>query len=107
MQETKQPELGMPAKSLHRKMRRGDVHKPREKFSPLSVTFTNILKVQKKRDSDMNDRHLLLLRSALQPRNLIGLSSMLYRAEDVGSISSSTKHGPLSSVTWDALVSFF
>lgn len=55
----------------------------------------------------MNDRHLLLLRSALQPRNLIGLSSMLYRAEDLGSISSSTNHGPLSSVTWDALVSFF
>lgn len=96
----------MPAKSLRRKMRHGDVQKPREKFSPISVTFTNIFKVQKKRDSDVNDRHLLLLRSGLHPRNLIGLSSMLYKAEDLGSISSSTKHGPLSSVTWDALVSF-
>lgn len=96
----------MPAKSLHKKMRHSDIHKPREKFLPVSVTFTNILKVQKKRDRDVNDRHHLLLRSALQPRNLIGLSSMLYRAEDLGSISSSTKHGPLSSVTWDALVSF-
>lgn len=96
----------MLAKSLRRKMRHGDVQKPREKFSPISVTFTNIFKVQKKRDSDVNDRHLLLLRSALHPRNLIGLSSMLYKAEDLGSISSSTKHGPLSSVTWDALVSF-
>lgn len=96
----------MPAKSLRREMRHGDVEKPREKFSPISVTFTNIFKVQKKRDSDVNDRHLLLLRSALQPRNLIGLSSMLYKVEDLGSISSSTKHRPLSSVTWDALVSF-
>ena len=96
----------MPAKSLRRKMRHGDVQKPREKFSPISVTFTNIFKVQKKRDSDVNDRHLLLLRSGLHPRNLTGLSSMLYKAEDLGSISSSTKHGPLSSVTWDALVSF-
>lgn len=96
----------MPAKSLRRKMRHGDVQKPREKFSPISVTFTNIFKVQKKRDSDVNDRHLLLLRSGLHPRNLIGLSSMLYKAEDLGSISSSIKHGPLSSVTWDALVSF-
>lgn len=96
----------MPAKSLH-KMRRGDIHKPREKFLPVSVTFTNILKVQKKRDRVVNDRHHLLLRYALQPSNLIGLSSMLYRAEDLGSISSSTKHGPLSLVSWDALVSFF
>ena len=55
----------MPAKSLRRKMRHGDVQKPREKFSPISVTFTNIFKVQKKRDSDVNDRHLLLLRSGL------------------------------------------
>lgn len=75
----------MPAKSLRREMRHGDVEKPREKFSPISVTFTNIFKVQKKRDGDVNDRHLLLLRSALQPRNLIGLSSMLYKVEDLDS----------------------
>lgn len=43
----------MLAKSLQQEDETRWRSKPREKFSPISVTFTNIFKVQKKRDSDV------------------------------------------------------
>lgn len=48
----------------------------------------------KKREAVMqNDRHLHQ-RSALQPRSMVGLSVVFYKAEDLGSIASDAEQVP-------------